>query len=345
MRAYLFNGPEEMRFELVKEPRILSSTDAIVKVSYSSVCGMDVKIKKGLLPEVCPGTILGHEFCGIVVETGSSVKNFKTGDPVAVSAISSCGICEKCMSGESEKCINGGWLVGYSMDGCQAELTRVPFADRSLTLVPQNVSLLHAVFAGDIAVSGYQAAINGSIQKGDSVIVLGSGPAACVAMMCARKFEPAVIIAVDNYPKRLKKVVRAKIADLAIENSGKGTVREINRLLGGKMADCVIEATGMNEFFSTSVEMCKENGNVSVLSVYSKPLIFSMDIIGDRRLTLNTKRVEKDAVSKVLKLIDSKTIDAAFLCSELGSFEKIETGYELTDKREDGFLKWVCNHE
>lgn len=345
MKAYLFNGPGEMIFKEVRDPRIVSSSDAIIKVSYSSICGMDLKIKKGVLPEVCPGTILGHEFCGMIVETGSSVKRFKTGDRVAVSSISSCGYCDHCKNGKNEKCINGGWLLGYSIDGCQAQFVRVPFADTSLTLIQQEMTIKEAVFAGDIGVSGYQAALNGNIKPGSSVVVTGSGPAASIAMMCARAFSPSIIIAVDNVPKRLDNLLNSGIADEVVNISDKDAFAKIEHVLKGEKADVVIEATGINEFFSTAVALSKNDGNISVLSVYSKPLIFSMDEIKNRRLTLNTKRIGKGAVSKVLELIADRTINTAFLSSGSGKFDELEKGYRLSMMKEEGFLKWVCCHE
>jgi len=345
MKAYLFNGPDEMIFKDVRDPRIVSSTDAIIKVSYSTICGMDIKIRKGLLPEVCPGTILGHEFCGTVIETGSSVKRFKTGDKVAVNPITSCGHCENCKNGKSEKCTNGGWLLGYSIDGCQAEFVKVPFADRSLVLIPEGIPVKDAVLAGDIGASGYQATLNANIKEGQSVVVTGSGPAACIAMMCSKIFKPSILIAVDNVPKRLKKLADSGIADETVDCSNCNPVSEVTKILNGRKADVVIEATGINNFFSTAISLTKDDGGISVLSIYSAPLIFSTADIKNRWLTLNTRRIGANAVSKVLELIGDRTIDTAFLSSGTGNFQELLIGYDLTTKKDEGFFKWICNHE
>lgn len=345
MKAYLFNGPDEMIFREVRDPRIISSTDAIIKVSHSAVCGMDIKIRKGLLPEVCPGTILGHEFSGTVVETGSSVRKFKSGDAVAVSPITSCGYCENCRNGKNEKCINGGWLLGYSIDGCQAEYVRVPFADRSLTSIPSGVSLKDAVLAGDIGASGYQAALNAKIKEGDSVVVTGSGPAATMAMMCARTFRPSILIAADTVTERLEKIHFSGIADAAVNMLDADPVKEVMRLLDGKKADAVIEATGINSNFKKALELSKDDGSISVLSIYSDPLIFSAMEIKNRWLTLNTRRIGANAVSKVLELMGGRTIDTAFLFSGTGTLDELEKGYIMTAKKDAGFFKWICDHE
>ena len=345
MKAYLFNGPDEMIFKEVRDPRIISSTDAIIKVSHSAVCGMDIKIRKGLLPEVCPGMILGHEFSGTVMETGSSVRKFKSGDTVAVSPITSCGYCENCRNGKNEKCTNGGWLLGYSIDGCQAEFVRIPFADRALTLVPHGVSLKDAVLAGDIGASGYQAALNAKIKEGDSVIVTGSGPAATMAMMCARTFKPSILIAVDSVPERLEKIHTSGIADKVVNSLRSDPVKETEILLNGGKADVVIEATGLNTLFRTALDLSKEDSRISVLSIYSDPLIFSATEIKNRWLTLNTRRIGANAVSKVLDLISDRTIDTAFLFSGTGNFDELEKGYIMTSKKDAGFFKWICDHE
>ncbi|HRZ79156.1 MAG TPA: alcohol dehydrogenase catalytic domain-containing protein [bacterium] len=345
MKAYLFNGPDEMIFKEVRDPRIISSTDAIIKVSHSAICGMDIKIRKGFLPEVCPGTILGHEFSGTVMETGSSVRKFKSGDAVAVSPITSCGYCENCRNGKNEKCINGGWLLGYSIDGCQAEYVRVPFADRSLTSIPSGVSLKDAVLAGDIGASGYQAALNAKIKEGDSVVVTGSGPAATMAMMCARTFRPSILIAVDSVPERLEKIHSYGIADAAVDMLNADPVNEVMRLLGGKKADSVIEATGLNSNFKKALELSKDDGSISVLSIYSDPLIFSATEIKNRWLTLNTRRIGANAVSKVLELMGDRTIDTAFLFSGTGTLDGLEEGYMMTARKDAGFFKWICDHE
>jgi alcohol dehydrogenase len=343
MRAYVYKGPNEMRFEEVKEPKILDPSDAIVKVSYSALCGMDIKIRKGLLPEVCPERVLGHEFCGIIEETGSAVKGLKKGDRVAVNSVISCGVCESCLKCENEKCMDGGWLIGYLIDGCQAELTRVPFADYSLTKIPDDMDLKDAVFAGDVALSGYQAAINANIGKGDTVAVLGSGPAASVAMMVARIFHPDSVIAIDIKNDRLNKIEKNKIADKIISIDGVNIVSEIREKMNNK-ANIVIEATGKNIFFETALDISDKFGTVSVLSVYPEPLIFCTDKIAEKKVTLKTGRVEKNAVENVLELIRAGYIDSDFLCSRSGSFGDIAEGYKVVENKDNGFFKWVCCH-
>ncbi len=344
MKAYVYNGPNEMGFEELKEPKLLEPTDAVIRVAYSALCGMDIKIKNGLLPEVCPGTVLGHEFCGIVEETGRAVKNLKKGDRVAVNAVTTCGICEKCIAGKNENCTNGGWLLGYLIDGCQSEFTRVPFSDQSLTKIPEGMKLEKALFAGNIALSAYQAVIDAKIKKDNSVAVLGSGPSATVAMMVAKSFQPSKIIAVDNEIDRLNKIAESGIADKIVFSDGSDIEKKMICESDIEKVDVAIEASGRNSFFNTVFDITYKDGVISVLSVYPKPLIFCSDKIENRKINFNNGRVNKKAVPGVLDLINSGYINTNFLHTGSGSFEDMEEGYRKFENKKNGFFKWICDH-
>lgn len=187
------------KIEIVEKPVpvIEKNTDAIIKVTLSSICTSDLHIIHGFVPLAKNGVVLGHEFAGEVVETGNGVKDFKKGDRVSVNCETFCGVCDFCKKGFVNNCINGGWELGCKIDGCQAEYVRVPYADNGLTKLPDNVSYENALFVGDILSSGYWGAELCEITRGDTVAVIGAGPVGLCAMQCAKILGAGKVIAVD----------------------------------------------------------------------------------------------------------------------------------------------------
>ena len=226
MKALVYHGPGEKAWETAPDPKIEAPTDAIVQITSSTICGTDLHILKGDVPEVLPGTILGHEAVGIVVETGAAVTTLAEGDRVLVSCISSCGRCRFCKEGHYGLCIGGGgWILGHTIDGVQAELARIPFADTSLYKVPAELSDEQVLFLADILPTSYEVGVlNGSVTPGDTVAIVGAGPIGLAAILTAKLYTPGRIVAIDLEPARLAKAVEFG-ADTIIDNGSQDAGR------------------------------------------------------------------------------------------------------------------------
>ena len=205
MKALVYHGPGKRAWEEVPDPVIVEPTDAIVRIDVATICGTDLHILKGDVPETTPGTILGHEAVGTVVEVGAAVTTIEPGDQVLVSCITSCGRCRFCKEGHYGLCVGGGgWIFGHTIDGLQAEYARVPFADTSVYKLPAGLTPEDVIFLADILPTAYEVGVlNGGIRPGDTVAVVGAGPIGLAAIMTARLFTPGRIVAIDLAPARL----------------------------------------------------------------------------------------------------------------------------------------------
>src|SRR5688572_6204843 len=219
MKALVYHGPGQRAWESAPDPTVLEPTDAIVRVDSSTICGTDLHILKGDVPEVKPGTILGHEAVGTIVEVGAAVTTVRPGDRVLVSCITSCGRCRFCKEGHPGQCSGGGgWIFGHLIDGLQAEFARVPFADTSVHLVPEELTDEQVLFLADILPTAFEVGVlNGGVQPGDTVAIVGAGPIGLATIMTARLFTPARIIAIDLADARLQRA-REFGADVTINN-------------------------------------------------------------------------------------------------------------------------------
>src|ERR1700712_3553874 len=245
MKALVYHGPGEKAWETVPDPSILEPTDAIVRVDSSTICGTDLHILKGDVPEVKPGTVLGHEAVGTVVEVGPAVTTIGVGDRVLVSCITSCGRCRFCKEARYGLCTGGGgWIFGHLIDGLQAELARVPFADTSVFKVPEELSDEQVLFLSDILPTAYEVGVlNGGVQPGDTVAIVGAGPVGLAAIMTAKLYTPGQIISIDLADARLEKALEFG-ADVTIKNASEEALARVMELTGCLGADVAIEAGG-----------------------------------------------------------------------------------------------------
>src|SRR5262249_12857885 len=255
MKALVYHGPGQRSWEDVPDPTIQAPTDAIVKIDSSTICGTDLHILKGDVPEVQPGTILGHEAVGTVVEVGDAVTTLEPGDRVLVSCITSCGRCRFCREGHYGLCTGGGgWIFGHLIDGLQAELARVPFADTSVHKVPDGLTDEQVLFLADILPTAYEVGVlNARVEPGATVAVVGPGPVGLATIMTAKHHTPGTIVAVDVADARLD-VAREFGADVTINNGREDAVETVMALTGGLGADVAVEAVGVPETF----ELCAE---------------------------------------------------------------------------------------
>ena len=264
MKALVYHGPGERSWDEVPDPRLEQPTDAIVRIDSSTICGTDLHILKGDVPEVQPGTILGHEAVGTVLEVGDAVTTLEPGDRVLVSCITSCGRCRFCKEGHYGLCVGGGgWIFGHLIDGLQAEYARVPFADTSVHKIPKELTDEQVLFLADILPTAYEVGVlNGGVGPGDTVAVVGAGPIGLAAIMTAKLFSPARIIAVDLADARLDKALEFG-ADKAVNNGVEDALERVKEWTGGLGADVAIEAVGVPATFELCTEIVRPGGRVA----------------------------------------------------------------------------------
>ncbi|MEA2422408.1 MAG: alcohol dehydrogenase, partial [Thermoleophilaceae bacterium] len=271
MKALVYQGPGQKSWESAPDPSILEPTDAIVRIDTSTICGTDLHILKGDVPAVKPGTILGHEAVGTVIEKGAAVSTLELGDRVLVSCITSCGRCRFCKESRYGMCTGGGgWIFGHLIDGLQAEFARVPFADTSVHKVPAGLSDEQVLFLADILPTAYEVGVlNGRVQPGDTIAIVGAGPIGLATIMTSRLHTPGRIIAIDLDDTRLEKAVEFG-ADVTINNGAEDALAKVMELTGGLGADVAIEAVGVPDTFELCTELIRPGGHVANVGVHGK---------------------------------------------------------------------------
>lgn len=340
MKAAVYRGPNDIRLEDVPMPVIIEADDAIVRVTRSTICGTDLHIMHGALP-VADGRILGHEFCGEIVSVGPNVKNVKVGDRVAANCVTQCGECFYCKRGEINHCENGGWMFGYTIDGCQAEYVRVPFASKNLYQIPANLSDEDVLLVGDILSTGYFGAERGDIKPGDTVAVMGCGPVGMCSMASARLFGPAQIIAVDTNDHRLEVAKRAGIADITLNPTRDDVVAEIRKLTAGRGADVTIEAVGAKATYETALKAARPSGRVSIIGLFAEPQELALNEICGKNLTIRMGWVHSIHMEKLISLIAKSKITTDFMLTHRAPLNDIAKGYDVFGSKKDNCIKWV----
>lgn len=326
------------KIEIVEKPVpvIEKNTDAIIKVTLSSICTSDLHIIHGFVPLAKNGVVLGHEFAGEVVETGNGVKDFKKGDRVSVNCETFCGVCDFCKKGFVNNCINGGWELGCKIDGCQAEYVRVPYADNGLTKLPDNVSYENALFVGDILSSGYWGAELCEITNGDTVAVIGAGPVGLCAMQCAKILGAGKVIAVDIDKNRLELAQKLGFADFISEPENcEESIKEITKY----GADALIEAAGGKNTFELAYKIARPNAVVALVAMYEKNQILPLPEMYGKNLIFKTGGVDAVHCKELVKLIAEGIITTDFLISHRFSFDNIKDAYKLFEEKSENCLK------
>jgi alcohol dehydrogenase len=326
MKALVYHGPGRRAWESAPDPTIEEPTDAVVRIDSSTICGTDLHILKGDVPEVEPGTILGHEAVGTVVAKGSAVTTLEEGDRVLVSCITSCGRCSFCKERKYGLCAGGGgWILGHLLDGLQAEYARVPFADTSAYKVPVGLNDDQVLFLADILPTSYEVGVlNGKVEPGDTVAIVGAGPIGLAAIMTAQLYTPGQIVALDIADSRLQKA-REFGADVTIDNGRENAVERIMELTGGLGADVAIEAVGVPETFELCTELVRPGGRVANVGVHGHPATLHLERLWIRDITIVTGLVDTFSTSRLLKLIDEGRLDPTPFAThrfELGATEQ-----------------------
>ena len=280
MKALVYHGPGERRWETVPDAALEEPTDVVVRIDSSTICGTDLHILKGDVPEVTPGTVLGHEAVGTVVEAGAAVTTVAEGDRVLVSCITACGRCRFCKEGHYGLCTGGGgWIFGHLIDGLQAEYARVPFADTSVYKIPEGLTDEQVLFLADILPTAYEVGVlNGGVTPGDTVAIVGAGPIGLATIMTAKLFTPARIVAIDLADARLGKALDFG-ADVVVNNGSEDAPARIAELTGGLGVDVAVEAVGVPGTFELCTEIVRPGGSVANVGVHGHPATLHLETL------------------------------------------------------------------
>lgn len=343
MKAVVYQGNGRIALEERPMPVLLDERDAIVKVTLTTICSSDIHIRHGAVPKAVPGTILGHEFVGKVIETGKAVKKVKPGDRVSVNVETFCGECFFCKRGFVNNCTdeNGGWALGCRIDGGQAEYVRIPFADNGLTVIPDHVTDEQTLFHGDILSTGYWAAKLGELKPADTVAVIGAGPTGLCTMLCARLYSPAKIIAIDTDEYRLQLAKEKGLADVTLQ-PGKDPVQEtIKAMTGGRGADTVFEAAGGKDTFQTAWQIARPNAIVVIVAMYEEPQILPLPDMYGKNLIIKTGGVDGSFCQEMMELTSCGKLDAQFLITHRCSLDQILDAYDIFENKKDHVIKYA----
>jgi len=325
---------------------ILAPTDALVKILKTTICGTDLHIMKGDVPDVSPGTTIGHEGVGIIEEVGSGVTNFKKGDHVLISCITSCGKCDYCKKGMYSHCDNGGWILGHLIDGTQAEYVLIPHADNSLYHVPAGSDEEALVMLSDILPTGFECGVlNGKVQPGNTVAIVGSGPIGLAALLTAQFYSPAQIIMIDPDDNRLD--IAKTFGATEIINNNKVNAADVLMLLtGGKGADTVIEAVGIPATFELCQSLVAPGGTIANIGVHGKSVELHLEKLWAHNITITTRLVDTVTTPLLLKSVQSQKLNSKQLITHHFKLSDIVSAYDtFQNAAKEKALKVILTNE
>lgn len=332
---------ERGRFELREKPRptLSDPRDAIVRVTLGSICTSDLHILHGSVPRAVRGITVGHEMVGIVEETGEAVTTVRPGDRVTVNVETFCGECFFCRHGYVNNCTDpdGGWALGCRIDGGQAELVRVPHADRGLNRIPDTVSDEQALFVGDILATGFWAARISEITEEDTVLILGAGPTGLCTLLCVQLRHPKRIIVCEQSPER-RRFVQEHYPDVLVTTPGECREFVLQHSDHGG-ADRVLEVAGAADTFRMAWECARPNAIVTVVALYDTPQLLPLPEMYGKNLTFKTGGVDGCDCAEILRLIEAGRIDTTPLITHRFPLRRIGEAYRLFESRGDGVIK------
>ena len=314
MKALVYHGPDQRSWDSVPDPTIQEPSDIVVEVATTTICGSDLHILKGDVPETTPGTVLGHEAIGRVLEVGPGVSTVAKGDRVLLSCITACGRCRFCKEGHYGLCAGGGgWIFGHTIDGVQAEYARVPFADTSVYKLPDDLSDEQVLFLSDILPTAFEVGVlNGRVQPGDTVAVIGAGPVGLSAIMTAQLYTPGHVIAIDMADARLARA-REFGADETINNGTTDAIAAVMELTDGMGVDTAIEAVGVPATFELAAELIRPGGRVANVGVHGHSATLHLERLWTRDVTITTGLVDTSTIPQLLRLITNGRLDPTTL--------------------------------
>jgi alcohol dehydrogenase len=329
MKALIYHGPGKKALEETARPVLQETTDAIVRMTQTTICGTDLHILKGDVATVTEGRILGHEGVGIIEESGSSVTRFHKGDRVIISCITACGKCDYCKRGMCSHCDNGGWILGNTINGTQAEFVRIPMADTSLHSIPKGADEEAMVMLSDILPTGYECGVlNGCVKPGDTVGIVGAGPIGLAALLTAQFYAPADIIMIDRDDHRLE--VAHQLGATKVINATDGKVFEqVMVLTDGKGVDVAIEAVGIPDTFSTCQDIIGAGGRIANIGVHGEPVPLHLEKLWSMNITITTRLVDAITTPLLLKTVLSGRLHPKQLITHRFALSDIMKAYDV----------------
>jgi alcohol dehydrogenase len=328
VKALVYNGPGKKQLEDRPKPALIEATDAVVRITRTTICGTDLHILKGDVPTVAVGRILGHEGIGVIDEVGTGVSRFHKGDRVLISCITACGKCEYCRRGMPSHCEQGGWILGNTIDGTQAEFVRIPFADTSLYLVPENADEDAMVMLSDILPTGYECGVlNGAVKPGDTVAIVGAGPVGLAALLTTQFYAPANLVVIDLDDNRL--AVAKQFGATAVVNSADGKAAEkIMAMTGGKGVDVAIEAVGIAATFGLCQDIIGAGGHIANIGVHGAGVTLHLEKLWPQNITITTRLVDAVTTPLLLKTVMAGKLKPKQLVTHHYALKEVMKAYD-----------------
>jgi alcohol dehydrogenase len=346
MKALVYHGPGKKAWEDKPRPTIQHPGDAIVRVTTSTICGTDLHILKGDLPVVPDGRILGHEAIGVVEQVGTGVSKFKVGDKVIVSCVTACLTCDFCRKQMYSHCRNGGWILGYMIDGTQAEYVRTPFADGSLYNFPADANEEDMVMLSDILPTGFECGVlNGQVKPGDTVAIVGAGPVGLAVLLTAQFFSPAAIFMIDLDDNRL--ATAKKFGATNVINSADGhAADQVMKLTEGAGVDVAIEVVGVPATFAICQAIVGAGGRIANVGVHGKPVELHLEKLWDRNIAITTRLVDTVTTPMLLKVVGSGKVKPSKLVTHRFAMNDIMKAYDtFGNAAKEGALKVLLTNK
>jgi alcohol dehydrogenase len=342
MKALVYHGPGARSWDDVPDPTISAPSDVVMEVDAVTICGTDLHILKGDVPEVEAGTILGHEAVGTVVETGEAVTTLEEGDRVLASCITSCGRCPSCRAGRYGLCTGGGgWILGHLIDGVQAEYARIPFADTSAYKIPPALTDEQVLFLADILPTSYEVGVlGGQVRPGDTVAIVGAGPIGLAAVLTANLYTPGRVFVLDPDQGRLDRALAAGASD-AIAETGDSARDQVLALTDGGV-DVAIEAVGVPETFELCTDIVRPGGHVANVGVHGKPATLHLERLWIKDVTITTGLVDTFTTPRLMELIAAGKLDPSVFATHRFPLEEAMNAYDaFADAQGSGAFKVV----
>ena len=343
MKALVYHGPGARAWEDVPDATVAEPTDLVMRVDAVTICGTDLHILKGDVPEVVPGTILGHEAVGTVVETGSSVTTLHEGDRILASCITSCGRCPACREGRYGLCTGGGgWILGHLIDGVQAEYARIPFADTSAYRIPAALTDEQVLFLADILPTAYEVGVvAGQLRPGDTVAIVGAGPIGLAAVLTAALYTPSRVIVLDPDQSRLDRALAYGATDGVTETGEAGRERVL-AMTDGVGVDLAIEAVGVPETFELCADIVRPGGHVANVGVHGKPATLHLEKLWIKDVTITTGLVDTNTTPRLMQLIEAGKLDTSVFATHRFALDEAMAAYDaFADAKSSGAFKVV----
>ncbi|MFN0078004.1 MAG: zinc-dependent alcohol dehydrogenase family protein [Prosthecobacter sp.] len=328
MKALVYHGPGQKTLADMPKPVLQEATDAVVRILKTTICGTDLHILKGDVPTVKEGRILGHEGIGVIDTLGTSVTRFRVGDRVLISCITACGMCDLCRRGMCSHCAHGGWILGNTIDGTQAEFVRIPLADTSLHRLPAGADEEAMVMLSDILPTGYECGVlNGCVKPGDTVAIIGAGPIGLAALLTAQFYAPADIIMIDHDDHRLDVAKKLGATKLINNSDGKALTRTM-AMTYGKGVDVAIEAVGLPDTFELCQVIIAVGGHIANVGVHGKSVPLHLETLWSQNITITTRLVDAVTTPLLLKTVMSGRLQPKQLITHRFPLSEVLSAYD-----------------